>query len=137
MSKFASSYKLAIGYARVNDASRGWIALHRCVEVLSRTTGETFNSIFARLETQFQFARKYPQLWPTAQIIGQAANFIKTERDIFLSKLNAEMEIRKSEKQQGCRECKNQDFLDICHQQNNHKIPKLGFWGWRNAATEK
>lgn len=137
MGKFSCSYKLAIGYAQANDASRSWIFLHRCVEALSRTTGETFNSIFARLETHFQFTRKSPKHWPTAKIIGEAANLIKTERDIFLSKLNAEIEIRKSEKQQGCRECKNQDFLDICHQQNNHKIPKLGFWGWRNTAEQK
>ncbi len=137
MSKFASSYKLAIGYARGNDASHCWIALHRCVEALARSKGQSFNSIFEHLEKQFFFKRKNKAQWPSIENMLMAAYYLKAERDIFLETLNFETKIRKIEKKQGKRWSQNKEFLELSHQQNAYKQPRVGYWGWKNRTENQ
>ena len=116
------------------SVSHAWIALHRCVETNARLTGETFNSIFTRLEEVFSFNRTEKALWPRLLQIHEAAKQLKNERQLFLDELNALVQERKFEKQQGKRKNKSLRLKEICDKQSRHQIPKVGFWGWRKKT---
>lgn len=137
MGKFNCSYRLVLKYAKYNDASHAWIALHRCVEAFAHTKGEKFNHIFKVLEKEFYFEREDKNNFPNAKTIEKCAIYLKTERDIFLEKLNFEIQKRKIEKKQGKRKSNNKEFLALCHKKGNYTQPKVGFWGWKNLKKLK
>lgn len=126
MSKFNYSYKLL----QKSDVSHAWIHLHRCVEAYARTTGETFNSIFDRIENKFKFERQNPHRWPNLAQILQAADYLKLERDHFLIKLNQLIEERINEKKKGIRISKNKEFNQINEKQQSYKQKKKRPFEW-------
>lgn len=136
MSKFNCSYKSVLRRTKYNDASHAWIDLHRCVEAFAHTKGETFNSIFEILETMFFFERKDTNKFPNAKTIEKCATYLKTERDIFLEKMNFEIQNRRHEKKQGKRKSNNKEFLALCHKKGSYTQPKVGFWGWRKLRNK-
>lgn len=137
MSKFNRCYSLVIDYASHDYTSHAWIALHRCVEALARTKGETFNSTFEDLEKIFSFERQDKDKWPSAETIANCAMYMKSQRTLFLQELHTEIQQRKTEKQQGKRNSSNSRFLALCHQQNKHTPPQVGYWGWQKLRMDK
>jgi hypothetical protein len=136
MSKFNCSYKSVLKFTNNHSISHAWIALHRCVEALAHTKGEAFNNIFEFLEKEFLFERKNKDKLPTPETIIKCVEYLKIERDIFLEKLNIEIQKRKIEKKQGKRNSTENFFLGICHKQTNYTQPKVGFWGWRTLRNK-
>lgn len=120
MSKFNYCYKLVLK----SDVSHAWIHLHRCVEAYARTTGETFSSIFDRIEKKFKFERQNPHRWPDLTEILKAADYLKSDRDDFLEELNRLIEERKNEKKKGMRISKNKGFNQINEKQKAYKHKK-------------
>jgi len=127
MGKFNSSYKTAMG----KSVSHAWIALHRCVEANARLTGEGFCAIFARLEVEFSFMRTEKESFPNLYQIQEAAMLLKKERKMFVDELKMLEQERKIEKKEGKRKNNIRRLKQICEKQSKHKIPSLGFWGWR------
>jgi hypothetical protein len=135
MGKFNCSYRFVLRRTKYNDTSHAWIALHRCVEAFAHTKGETFNSIFNILEKEFNFERKNKNNFPDAKTIEKCAVYLKAERDIFLEKMNFEIQNRKIEKKQGKRKSNNKEFLALCHKKGSYMQPKVGFWGWEKLRN--
>lgn len=115
MSKFNSSYKRLL----TSDASHAWSFLHCCVECFARTTGETFTSIFERLEVMFSFKRNDYLNWPNLKSIIIIATYLKLERDAFLAKMKVFIAKRKQEKRKGIRITSN-EFLPLLQKQTRY-----------------
>ncbi len=126
--KFNYCYKLITK----SDVSHAWIHLHRCVEALARTTGETYSSIFARIEKEFKFDRKHPHKWPDLQKIILIAKKLKDERDSSIQRLNTLIDERKNEKILGKCTSTNMEFLQITKMQAQYIQPKMKPWGWKH-----
>jgi len=127
MSKFTKAMIVVKG----KSPSHAFIALHRCVEANARLSGETFSSIFTRLEKLYGFNRKEKSLWPLLKQMSDSVDLLEKERNIFLDEMNKLIKKRRIEKKNGIRQFKENKLNKIAKQQNNHSIPKLGFWGWR------
>ena len=115
------------------SVSHAWIGLHRCVESNARLTGETFNSIFYRIEETFSFKRTDKNLWPNLAQIREAAWQLKKERKLYLDELQILVEKRKVEKKHGKRENTDSRLNLMCEERNQHHIPRVGFWGWKKG----
>ncbi|MDF1548734.1 MAG: hypothetical protein P1P88_13000 [Bacteroidales bacterium] len=133
MGNFKSSFKIVMK----ESVSHTWIALHRCVEANARLTGETFTSIFSRLEAAFLFKRTEKTEWPDLTQIQEAARQLGRERKLFLDELNALIQQRKREKKYGKRENSGFRLDEIYNKQSHCKIPKVGYWGWRKKRENK
>ncbi len=122
------------------DVSHAWIELHRCVEAYSRTTGESFNLIFTKIEADFNIDRTIKRKWPNLQQIREIALKLKREREDYLHLIRNLIKERRLEKKKGIRISTNTEFLNLMHKQTNHLKPKVGYWGWRKkriAESEK
>ncbi|MCT4636849.1 MAG: hypothetical protein N4A72_03985 [Bacteroidales bacterium] len=128
MSKFNCCYRYLIN----SDVSHAWIHLHRCIEAYSGTTGETFSSIFARIEAKFNIDRRDKNRWPNKEQIYSIAQYLKNEREHYLRITNKLIKERQLEKRQGKRITTNAEFLNIMHKQTKNSKQKVGYWGWRN-----
>lgn len=124
MGKFNCCYKLIFK----SNVSNAWIHLHRCVEALARTKGESFTRIFEELENDFNFQRRQPTNWPDLLKIELAANCLKRDRQVFLEKLRFLVQERKREKKQGKRKSTNIEFLMITKKQARYAPPKKTAW---------
>lgn len=127
MSRFNYCYKLIFN----SDVSHAWIHLHRCVEMLAKTKGESFSSIFMRIEKKFKFDRSNIAKFPDLETIKKIVISLKDERDDFLRELNELVLERKAEKRTGKRISSNKDFLDIIHKQAMYNPQKKDCFYWR------
>ena len=133
MGQFNYCYKLILK----SDVSHAWIHLHRCVEALARTTGESYNNIFSRIENEFKFSRTNKRQWPDITTITAAANYLKIERDTFLIVLNNCIAERKKEKKNGIRYAQNEQFILINKKQQAYIHIKMRPYGWRKRRQNK
>ena len=127
MGKFNVCYKVATG----TEASYAWIALHRCVEANARLTGETFRSIFSRLEETHGFSRENLSQWPDLSQIHAAAEQLRGERNAWLQEWNELIAQRRIEKQSGQRQLSHGRLKELSLKQQSHSVPFMGCWGWR------
>jgi hypothetical protein len=90
--------------------------------------------IFARLERAHRFGRT-PDRWPDAARIRAAVDRLQAERDAFLAELNTRARARKAEKRAGLRENRDARLTQMCEQQAAHRVPPVGYWGWRRRRS--
>ena len=126
MGKFQVCLRTALG----GGASYAWIALHRCVEANSNLMGETFGSIFARLENGYGFERREPSRWPSLEQIHACAAQLDTERRAYLDEYRALIAVRKTEKRAGRRHPRNGRLEQLERERGRVCTPRVGCWGW-------
>lgn len=127
MGKFNVCIRVALG----DKPSYAWIALHRCVEANARLTGETFTSIFKRLEDRYKFKREVSSKWPSIKQINDCAIQLKLERTNWLTEMNELIEERKREKKRGARSNTNRRLAEMARCQREYNPPHVGIWGWK------
>jgi hypothetical protein len=132
LSKFSSHYRVLMN----SDASHAWVHLHRCVETYSRTTRETFNSIFNRIEKEFNIDRSIRHKWPTLSQMHVIAAKLKKEREDYLIRMMKLIKERREEKKAGKRNSTNTKFIELTHKQTNHESSKKKFWYWRDERND-
>lgn len=121
-----SNFKRSIRDAR----SGGWIALHRAVEALARTTGEPFTQIFERLEKKHQFRRSTNNI-PRPVKMNQIADQLESEFFAWKTELKALEAVRMLEKKNGRRKLPDGRLKEMIRQREAHVVPQVGYWGWR------
>lgn len=99
---------------RGKSPSHVWMALHKCVEANSRLTGESFTSIFTRLEKIYGFERENKKHWPTVNKMQRAGDLLEKERKIWLEEMNSLIKIRKMQKKKGKRYKRYERLDEMC-----------------------
>lgn len=112
-------------------SSYDWIDLHRCVEALSRLTGEPYTLLFARLEKEHGFGRQRSS-WPNGETLRAATQQLVAEREAWLTRYRALVQLRRQEKTQGLRHRREEPLeqLEASRRVHNRLRPRLGYWGW-------
>ncbi len=127
MSRFRVSARVVTG-----AGSYAWIAFHRCVEALSRLTGESFTDLFERVAAKHAFGRA-PADWPNDKQLLAAQRDIAGERTAYLARLRTLIARRRQEKRRGIRHRRDSELeqLEALRRAHNDAMPRVGYWGWR------
>ena len=106
-----------------------WMAFHRCVEAMSRLSGETFTALFARLGAAHGFRRQPP---PPVAPLQAAVRDLIGERAALLTARAQFIAQRRREKAAGRRQARAEalDALEARHRQLTAQQPLVGYWGW-------
>lgn len=130
VSRFRVCARTALG-ASGPRPSHAWIALLRCIEALSRLTGEPYREILARLGQRYGFGSSR-SAWPDAAQIRAAAEDLVAEREVYLSEYRALVAERKARKARGDRRRGGRlAQFEARHNTHNLHQPRVGYWGWR------
>jgi hypothetical protein len=111
------------------SASHAFIALLRCIESMSRLTGQPFRHICNRLKI-----RRDPAHWPTLPEMWAVLDQLEAERDAFLSEYHRLVTERRQQKKAwraGGKPPQPGRLEEMIAQRNSHKTPRVGCWGWR------
>jgi hypothetical protein len=130
VSRFTVSARRAL-QAEEPSPSHAFIALLRCIEALSRLTGEPYSAILERVAAMHRFGTS-PGAWPRAIQIRAAASQLVAEREAWLGHYRTLVAARKLRKSLGDRRRGGPlGALEQARERHNARSPHVGYWGWR------